>query len=312
MMNPVPKKQSEIWAIGGGKGGTGKSFIISNMGHYLALKGKKVVLVDADLGGANLHTFLGTNKPKVSLTDFFDRGMSLCDLLVDTGVPNLSLLVGAIRSFSVDSIKHTQKLKFFRHIMHLDADYILIDLGAGTHFNTIDTYLIADKMIVVTMPEITAMENMYFFLRNVFFRKLMNALGGPGLKQLVRDTLKYSGDDGSMNMKQLVEYLKGLSNPIDGMIDQELSSFKIHVVINRIRSSEEVKIGHSVKSICRKYFGIDAQYAGYIEYDNFISRCINNRQPFMTAYPGSRCAKEIERLTENLVEDTYLGTKLPL
>jgi len=48
-----------IWTIGGGKGGSGKSFITANVGICLAKSGLRVILIDADLGGANLHTFLG-------------------------------------------------------------------------------------------------------------------------------------------------------------------------------------------------------------------------------------------------------------
>ena len=62
-------------------------------------------------------------------------------------------------------------------------------------------------------------------------------------------------------------------------------------------------IGTSVKSICKKFFGLNANYVGYIEYDSFISKCINKRQSYMRAYPASRCAKEIERLTEALDRD---------
>ena len=64
---------AEIWAIGGGKGGTGKSLITSGLAIYLADIGKKVTLIDADLGGANLHSILKIIKPKHSLTDFFEK-----------------------------------------------------------------------------------------------------------------------------------------------------------------------------------------------------------------------------------------------
>ena len=187
-MTSTNERSPEIWTIGGGKGGTGKSFIISSMGNCLALQDKKVVLIDADLGGANLHTFLGIDKPRISLTDFFEKKVPLPDIIVDSGVKNMGFLIGAIHSLSPDGIKYTQKLKLFRHIKQLNADYILIDLGAGSHFNTIDTFLLADKMIVVIVPEITAIENLYYFLKNAFFRQLINSFGDHGLKDVVQNT----------------------------------------------------------------------------------------------------------------------------
>jgi flagellar biosynthesis protein FlhG len=303
------KGKSEIWAIGGGKGGVGKSFVICSMGNYLAQGGKRVVLVDADLGGANLHTFLGVEKPRFTLTDFFDEKLPLADLVVDSGIRNMGLLIGTIRSLDPDNIKHTQKLKFFRHIKELDADYVLIDLGAGTHLNTIDTFLLADKMIVVFVPEIIAIENMYFFIKTAFFRKLTGSLGVNGYKEVVRDTWKKRKQYDIANLKQFVEHLKQLSSPVENIINRELSRFKIYIISNKIKSNQEIRLGDSVRSICMKYFGFDAQYVGYIEYDDSVSRSINKRQPYMENYPESRCAKEIGRLTQNLLEGKAFGTR---
>ena len=304
------ERSPEIWTIGGGKGGTGKSFIISSVGNCLASQDKKVVLIDADLGGANLHTFLGIEKPRISLTDFFEKKVPLPDIIVDSGVKNMGFLIGAIHSLSPDGIKYTQKLKLFRHIKQLNADYILIDLGAGSHFNTIDTFLLADKMIVVIVPEITAIENLYYFLKNAFFRQLINSFGDHGLKDVVQNTWKNRREYDIKNLNQLIDYLKGLSKTMENIINRELASFKTYIILNRISSSQEIMIGNSVKSICRKYFGLNANYVGYIEHDAIISRCINKRQPYMRTYPASRCAKEIERLTENLLEGRDIRTNI--
>jgi flagellar biosynthesis protein FlhG len=309
-MKTTKKRSPEIWTVGGGKGGTGKSFVLSNVGNCLALKDKKVILIDGDLGGANLHTFLGINKPKTSLTDFFEKKVPLPDLVVDSGIKNMGLLTGAIHSLSPDGIKYTQKLKLFRHIKQLDADYVLIDLGAGAHFNTIDTFLLADKMIVVIIPEVIAIENLYFFLKNAFFRHVLNSLGGHGLKNVVQNTWKNRKDHGILNFNQLIDYLKGLSKTMENIINSKLSNFKAYIVLNRINTSQEIMIGHSVKSICKKYFGLNSSYVGYIEFDAVVSRCINKRQSYMQAYPASRCAREIERLTENLLEGRDMRTKL--
>ena len=309
-MLATKRASPEIWTIGGGKGGTGKSFIISSIGNCLALQEKRVVLIDADLGGANLHTFLGIDKPKVTLTDFLEKRVSLSRLIVDSGIRNMGLLIGAIHSLAPDGIKYSQKLKLFRHIKNLDADYILIDLGAGAHFNTIDTFLLADKKLIVIVPEITAIENMYYFLKTAFFRKLMTTLGDHGLKDVVQNTWKNRGTYNISNLNELIVYLKGLSKTMENIINQELSGFKNHIILNQITSSQEVMIGSSVKSICKKYFGLDANYVGYIEYDPIISRCINKRQPYMQAYPASRCAREIERLTENLLNGKDIRARI--
>ncbi len=308
-MEAIKKKDCEIWAIGGGKGGTGKSFAISSMGNYLASKGKRVVLIDADLGGANLHTFLGINKPKISLTDFFEKGLPLSELIVDSGIANMGLVVGNLNSLASDNIKYTQKLKLFRQIRNLDTDYVLIDLGGGTHYNVIDAFLHADKMIVMIVPELLSIENMYHFIKNVLFRKLMYSLNTHGLKRMLLETWKYRNSHRIRNIKELIEYLMGQSQQVRDILNREISGFKIYLILNQIRSSQEIRIGNSMKSVCIKYLGFHAQYVGYIEHDDCVYRCINRRQVFMQTYPLSRSAVEINKLTENLLKGMQIGVE---
>jgi flagellar biosynthesis protein FlhG len=309
-MVSTEKKKAEIWAVGGGKGGTGKSFVISSAGIYLALKGKRVVLIDADLGGANLHTFLGINRPRRSLTDFFENKSPLTALVVDSGVKNMGLVAGPIYSLAPDSIKYTQKLKFLRHIRALRADYVLIDLGAGIHFNTIDTFLTADKMLAVIVPEIISIENMYYFMKNALYRKLVRSLSSQGYRNLVENTWKDRRQYSIENLSHLIDHLRRRSNPISEIVDREVATFRVNLVLNKARSSQDIRVGTSVKSICIKYLGLDARYVGYVEHDNFISRATNKRQAYMTAHSASRCAKEIEAVVENLRKGRHIRTKI--
>ncbi len=84
---------ARLLAVGGGKGGVGKTFIAANLATALARLGKRVVIVDADLEGPNLHTCLGVSTPRHSLADFVsEREEDLGKLLVDTSIPNLKLI----------------------------------------------------------------------------------------------------------------------------------------------------------------------------------------------------------------------------
>ncbi|MBL7082923.1 MAG: AAA family ATPase [Candidatus Aminicenantes bacterium] len=302
----IDEKEGKIWAIGGGKGGTGKTFITSSIGTYLAKNRRRVVLIDVDIGGANLHSFLGINRPKKSLTNFFDMGTPLKNLAVKTGIGNLSLISGDIHSLSSDSIKFTQKLKLFRHIMKLNRQYVIIDLGGGSHNNTIDTFLIADKMIAVVEPEIIAVENMYHFIKNALFRKLRMSLKEYGFKEIIDHMWERREKYRIKNLRELIDCLKDSFSYIGDILDNEISDFTIYLILNKIRSSQDIFIGSSLKSILLKYLGINAKFVGYIEYDDSIWRSVRERRPFMLNYSLSRSAKEIEAFTENLIQGKEL------
>ena len=173
----------EIWAIGGGKGGVGKSFVAGNLGILLAQRGFRVILADLDLGGANLHTWLGVNTPEQGVSEFVDRQVEqIHELLIPTSIPQLRLISGARDGVEIANLKHTQKMRFLMALKRLDTDFIIMDLGAGTAYNTIDFFLLAEKQLMVVIPEPTSIENAYRFLKNSFYRKLRHTSSSFGLR----------------------------------------------------------------------------------------------------------------------------------
>ena len=140
-MNDTANSSStkEIWAIGGGKGGVGK--LCSRKPRDSA--GTKRIsshLADLDLGGANLHTWLGVNTPEQGVSEFVDRQVEqIHELLIPTSIPQLRLISGARDRVEIANLKHTQKMRF---LMALKVGYGFHyhDLGAGTAYNTIDFF----------------------------------------------------------------------------------------------------------------------------------------------------------------------------
>lgn len=299
----------KIWAIGGGKGGTGKSFIASSMGTCLALKGSRTILLDADLGGPNLHTFFGLIRPRHSLSDFFDKKAPLSDIIMPSGIANLGLITGSIGSLDSESINYAQKQKLFRQIRALDADNILIDLGAGTHINTLDTFLLADRMIVVTAPEITALENMYQFIKSVYFRKLKFIFKTYDLTATIQQTWKNRASYNIRSLKDLICHLRQSSDHLRDIFDREMSAFVVHIVLNQVRTPRDILVGENLKSVCMNFLGLPVVYAGYSSHDEAVQKSINDKQPFMIFSRLSPVVKEIKTLTENIVTGTHLSVQ---
>ncbi len=301
--------KSEIWVIGGGKGGTGKSFLTSSMGMKLAQMGKRVTLIDADLGGANLHTFLKIKKPEYSLTDFFERKIPLSDIIKDTDIPNLRFITGDIRSLDSTGIKYTQKLRLYRHIKSISADYVLIDLGAGSGPNTIDTFLIADKMIAVTMPEITAIENLYLLIKKVLFRRLNRVLSEHGLRDAAKKAWNHKTSKNIKSIRDLILYLKSLSPDIDIVVNKALSEFKLHLILNQVKNDRHIETGFDTKSVLCKYFGIDARLMGYISFTEFFWKFVKESGAFRPVTLTASTSQEISSVVQNILENKQV--KIP-
>jgi len=301
------KRRPHIWVVGGGKGGTGKTFIASSLGVYLAEKRKKdVLLIDADFGGANLHSLFGIKHPARGISHFFEKKARLEELSMETGINRLSIIPGDIHSLAADNILYPQKLKLFRHLLNLEARYIIIDVGGGSHYNIVDMFLFAEKGITVITPEILAVENLYQFIKNVIFRKLQATLRSTGLRELAGEVWSDRRARKITNIRELLDFF--LNHPQTGeAVREAFSGFQVHLVLNKIRSMKDIYMGASVKSAFRKYLGIQTTYAGFLEFEETIRQSVQKQKPFLLLHPESRFAAEIEIFTENLLRGVEIG-----
>jgi Mrp family chromosome partitioning ATPase len=111
-----PLARPKIWAVGGGKGGVGKSLVTSNLGILLTRAGNKALLVDADLGTANLHTFVKAEQTTLSLSKFLFTGepSDIQHLISKTSIPNLDLISGAKDSLDVADLNGNKIMRLHR------------------------------------------------------------------------------------------------------------------------------------------------------------------------------------------------------
>ncbi len=294
-------QKRQIWSLGGGKGGIGKSLLAAALGHELSRMGKRVILVDADLGGANLHTCLGLEAPDKTLGDFIlRRAGTIEEVVVETGFPGLRLISGASDFLGAANIKHLQKVRVLSRIRNLDVDVVILDLGAGTAFNIIDFFLISDVGLLTLVPEPTSVESSYRFLRSALLRRLRAVAPTEAIRQLVDE----AGDRKNPH---------GIKTPLDllaavGIEDQraleplrrEMAAFHPRFLINQVRSDDDAAIGHQLVTICARHLGIRASYAGHVRHDDTVWRCLRKRRLFTVDVPSSEASEDVRRLARRL------------
>jgi flagellar biosynthesis protein FlhG len=299
--------KSEIWAIGGGKGGTGKSFLSANLGIFLAKQGKQVIMIDADLGGANLHTLLDIPYPEATLSDLLKgRIRRIQDALTATGVPNLRLISGAQDILEIANPKHSQKMRIIRQIQELDVDYIILDLGAGTSFNILDFFLIADQGLLTVLPEPSSIENVYRFIKSVFYRRFKRLAKEPAMRDIIAVAMDQKNELGIKTPHDLINQISRIDENTGRQLQGEIYGFKPKIVVNQIRSRDDITLGFSMRSSCSRYFGITVEYPGYIEFDDAVRQAGNKRRPLLLEYPNCNAVRGIEALGHNLMAHKHL------
>ena len=300
-------RDKEIIAVGGGKGGVGKSLLSSNLGILLAKMGKRAVLIDADLGGANLHTCLGIPTPDVTLSDFMtQQQLRIEDVMLRTGQENLFLISGAQDILSIANPKYSQKVRLARAIQTMQANYIVLDLGAGTSSNTLDFFLLADKGVLVVMPEPTSIENAYRFIKSALYRRLRTVAADARVRAVIEKAMDKKNDLGVRSPVELVEYVTRMDSRSGSALEEALNQFRPRIVVNQVRSLSDVRIGYAMQSACLKFFGIRVDFIGYLENDEQVWQSIRKRQPIALNQDQGRAVRNLRTIAYNLLNDLQL------
>src|ERR1700685_2512155 len=141
-------------AVGGGRGGVGKSLVAVNLAVYFAQLGKSVVLVDADSAGSNLHAHFGLQAASREPDMDSDGPEGIRRALVATSVPGLSLLPAAHDAISPGlALRAGRKMRWLAGPPAVSAERLVVDVGPGHADFAVDLMLAADIAIAVTVPE---------------------------------------------------------------------------------------------------------------------------------------------------------------
>ena len=290
-------------AVGGGKGGVGKTFVTVNLAAAIAREGFDVVVVDGDLEGANTHTCFGVPPPALSLADFVaNREEELTKLMVETGIPNLRLIAATHANLAAAQPGHFQRVRLLSRLRQLPVDLVLIDLGAGTHPAVMDYFLVGDDGIVVFCPEPTSMENAYSFLRAAFYRRMRLSMLTHSVRALVTQAMDQRNERGIRTPADLLREIEQLDPSEGGRFAETLRRFRPRLLINDVRTADEIKLGFSVRSVCRSYFGLEAEYLGYVNHDAGVRESVVARRPLVDVHPNCDAAVYLRRIARKVIQ----------
>lgn len=300
-----------VWAIGGGKGGTGKSFVAATLGLHLASLDRDVVLVDADLGAPNLHTLLGLKAGHPDLGDFLTGHVaSLEEAAVATSDPRLRLVRGSENILFIANLAHYRKLRLLRQVRQLRTQNVILDLGTGSSFNTLDFFLSANPGVVVATPEPTAIENTYLFLKSCIMRVLKLYMDHYKIRDLHQKML----DQIEKNTQSLYGFFKTLmetDRTYGTILYRALRGFRPCLVMNKTRDERDELLGRSVADVARKYLLIDMKYLGAVPYDEAVPAALRRLRPYYSDHRDAAAAKAVRRMSEELAYSIEFTLRTP-
>lgn len=290
--------EGKIYAVASGKGGVGKSVLSASIAVALATLGHEIILVDADLAGANLHTCLGVLSPDYTFYDFYTgRINSLDDIVLDTPIENLRFISGACGTIGAANPRYHQKQRLIRGLKKLPADYVIVDLGAGTSFDVLDFFLLADEQLVVVSTEPAAVYEAFGFIKIALFRALLRALKSyPGVVEILQNEKRNRPGQIHLTVQDLLNQTAKLQNEAHITFDRILHSFKPKIILNKVTDRDEIKEGMAIQLAAKELLSLQVEYLGYISSDTNVVDAVKAMRPFLLHDPKSLAAQDLARL----------------
>ena len=292
----------QILPIASGKGGVGKSLLSANLAIALGQAGKKVVLADLDLGASNLHLAIGQNVRNNSIGTYLTDKTSFQNIVEPTEYENVSFIAGDSQIPGLTALKSVQKTKLIRNFHSLDTDFLILDLGAGTHQIILDMFLQSPQGILVTAPTVTATLDGYLFLKNAVFR-LMNKTFKRGSNgwQFLEQLKKSSESMKSLYIPKLVEALKKVDPANTELFISRMNQFRPRLVMNMIDDPKDADRAMRIRNSCKQYLGMDLEYLGLMYRDQLQDKALSSRLPVVIYKPNSVLSQAIFRIAEKII-----------
>ncbi len=244
-------RQTRVIVITSGKGGVGKSTLALNLSLNLCMRGKKVVLMDADLGLANIDIMLGM-VPQHNLHHMILGKKSLKEITA-SGPHGLKIIPGGSGINELANLNSEELKRIIVELGRLDGEYdfMIIDTGAGISKNVVTFVLAANEVIVITTPEPTAITDAYGIVKS---------------------------------------------------IARKSEESSLYLVVNRVaNNSEGIMVAEKFKLVCRKFLELNITPLGHIVDEPLVGEGIRRQQPFISLFPKTAAAHNIEAIADNLL-----------
>ncbi|WP_346877386.1 MULTISPECIES: MinD/ParA family protein [unclassified Clostridium] len=164
---------TKIFTITSGKGGVGKSNMVINLAISLKKLGKKVLVLDADLGMGNVDVLIGTI-PRYTIFDIILNNKSVHEVVIN-GPLGIKILCGGTGLSRLDDLNRSQREVLINKLGEIkDFDYILIDTGAGINRTVMAFIECSHEVFIVTTPEPTALTDAYSLLKTICNHNVKN------------------------------------------------------------------------------------------------------------------------------------------
>ncbi|MCL1812472.1 MAG: AAA family ATPase [Treponema sp.] len=292
--------------IASGKGGVGKSLAAANLAVALAQAGKRVVLVDLDLGASNLHLVMGFRSPARGIGTFLNNTKGdFSQVILKTDIRGLRFIPGDQEMPGLANLKSFQRNALVRRLLALesDTDILIIDLGAGTHQSILDFFLLSGQGIVISSPAVTATLNAYVFLKNTVFRLMYTKFSkGTEAYNYLERVRKDSSGSQHLYIPQMLAEIEKIDPESHKKFADAAAHFHPRLIMNMIEDPKDAEVAMKIRRSCEEYLDIKVEHLGVMYRDGIQDTALSSRLPVVLYKPQAVISQAIYRIADKILE----------
>jgi flagellar biosynthesis protein FlhG len=303
---PIDRTNRTILAVGGAKGGVGKSVLSANLAVGLSLLGQKVILADLDLGGADVHLYVGVKSLPKTWNDFLEKRAEagkIEDILTPTAFDGLTLIGADSSKLGSANLPYAQKQKIIRHLKELDCNYVILDLGGDSSFNVLDFFLLADYKIVVTGIEPASVLDSYSFIKVAFHRFLERFMADhqplQDLSQRIREGLLTKAP--ATTLQSVFQEVRSKDASAYVKLIERLERFRLSLVVNMAENRKDLRIAESMQRLLKENCLLDVGILGAIPFDRTVRKAARKFTPLIIDNPRCNASQVIYQMLAAIV-----------
>ena len=295
-----------IIAVGGAKGGVGKSALAANLAVGLALLGQRVVLADLDLGGADVHLYLGVKSLTKTWNDFLDKKVnSIEEIITPTPYEGLKLIGGDSSRLGSENLPYSQKRKIMRHLREMEGDYLILDLGGNSSYNALDFFLFADLKIVISGTEPASILDSYSFVKVSVYRLLERFFSEhKSLKDLAQKIKNGSlGQSKDLSLDSIFKEVRERDASAYNKLKDRYDRFCVSLVVNMAENRKDFQIAESMRHVLEEKCFLNVGILGTMPFDKLARRAARSFTPIIVEYPRCQPSKAIHQMLAAILLD---------
>ena len=200
------------------------------------------------------------------------------------------------------NIPHAQKLRLLREIKKIPARYILLDLGAGSSFNTLDFFGIDRHGIIVTTFEYAAIMNVLVFLRNFILRTMRSVVRKDRrAMEFMEEVFKSPLTDDGVNVPEIIEQISKIDSELGSKAKRVCQHYRPRFVFNMGDHPDELKVINHLDETIREKLSLEVDYIGFIFNENKIRESVKKKLPLIPHFRDSLATDEINGIAKRII-----------